>query len=230
MAAILIALPDAGTAMALQQALAGQGHPVVVAITAESAVRAAQGVTFDLVITDDRLPAAAGRPLLGWLRSQPQHAGVQALVLSGTAEAVPASATRHLPRPVPLHAVLTAAHEALARLDGRPDPLDPARLDAEALVLSGPAGRCRLTLTELRLLRLLAASRQPAPLAVLRSLLAGTSGQNAVRVHLTHLRRKLAAVAGERAPRIVAESGGYTLQPASEGVRSLAGRAGQRAG
>ncbi len=218
MAAMLIALADAATAMALQQALAGLGHPVVVAVTTESAVRSAQGVTFHLVITDDRLPPVAGRSLLGWLRLQPQHARVQALVLSRLGGDAEGPDTHYLPRPIQLDVLLAAATKALTAGDGGHDPLHPVRLDTEALVLSGPVGRRRLTLTELRLLRLLAGVRQPAPVAALRSLLAATSGQNAVRVHFTHLRRKLVAVAGDQAPRIVAEGGGYVLQPAERDV------------
>ena len=97
----------------LQLILERMGHEVIVAASVEEAVTAAQGLSFDLVMSDIGLPGESGLELLRQLQLAP---GTPAVAMSGYGsdsdreETKRAGFTEHLVKPVApaqLRAVVT---------------------------------------------------------------------------------------------------------------------------
>ncbi len=88
MAAILVVEDHAALRDALAIALGAKGHKVVTASRGDAAVRALEGQSFDLVVTDLKLPGADGLQVLEAAKATQPRAPVLLMTAHGTLESV----------------------------------------------------------------------------------------------------------------------------------------------
>lgn len=188
-------------------------HRVLQADRGDDAVRLAFSVRLDLAITDDRLDSPGRKSFLGWFREYPGYSDVPVLMLAALPDTAAGANDFLLRWPVDLREVETRARMLLGESVEGAALFGPFRLDDASLGVVGPAKAVPLTATEFRILHLLT-STNGEPLAVpviLQALPHGGTG-DAVRVHLSNLRRKLAEAAGGGGPYVVREGDGYRLR------------------
>lgn len=207
---VLLALPNRLFANTIAALLRRHGYQTLVATTATEAVRLAEQTRLALVICDALLPLAAGKGVLAWIREQPRHGQVPALILTPTLLTgnEPNGLDTLLAKPIALDDLLTMIrklargsvpanyHEALLTIGS-------ITLDLDSFTLSGPSAAVILTPMEFRLLRFLAA-RPGVPyttIELVREHWPGhvIGGVELLRVHVRNLRKKLARAAGHQA-------------------------------
>jgi two-component system nitrogen regulation response regulator GlnG len=116
---ILLVDDEEAVCWALQRALAGEGHQVAVAASAEDAFRLAEMQRPDAVLLDVRLPRMDGLTALGRLRELTGDAPVIVMTahgnLSTAVRAVEGGAFDYLAKPFDLNQALDAVNRALQR-------------------------------------------------------------------------------------------------------------------
>ncbi len=225
MQTVLVALLEEDLSGALAEVLRHHGFESVVAATPEQAVRMAEQMRLGLMITDENLPPVAGKDVRGWIRSQPHHTHLPALVLTSVPQsaALPWRDDTHLLKPIDLAQVVAHAERLLGKpelRDQNATVLDMGALsvDLQTFYVKGPGGAVALTSTEFRLLRFLLRHRgepvHPALLLKEHWGAYGVGGLALVRVHIRNLRNKLRAAAGGTLELIRTIPGrGYLLAP-----------------
>ncbi len=235
-ALILVVDDDARLRGLLQRYLAEQGFRVSVAETAAEARDRLRFLQPDLLVLDVMMPGETGLDLTDSLRRERAAEGRAPLpVLLLTARGAPedriagfeAGADDYLGKPfdprelvLRIRAMLRRAPPspsavAAAAVPAGPVPLGQLVFDLGRLELSGPRGVVRLTGGEAALLGLLAAhagdvlSRE----AIARALGTDETGERAIDVQVTRLRRKVEA--DPREPRFLhtVRGRGYVLKP-----------------
>ena len=141
MARILVADDEAGIREFLSDALAADGHEVVLAGDGDEAARLVDQRSFDLVLTDLKMPGRDGMALLRKLRAEQPEVQVVVLTAHGTVdsavEAMKLGAFDYLRKPI-------GGPDELCLLAGR--ALERRRLlDLEARAERGAAGEPRLS-------------------------------------------------------------------------------------
>ncbi len=125
---VLIVDDDHEFRLSLGKTLAKQGYGVELAADGVEALRAVQNGTFDLVITDHRLPGLAGIELLGEIRRCSPHSVVILVTAYGDEvmqrRAREAGAFAYLDKPIKRDEILTLVARALQTRD-RPARSDP---------------------------------------------------------------------------------------------------------
>ena len=115
--------PD--TVDALQDMLELEGALVTTATSAAEALEIAEGVSFDLILSDVSMPRMDGYELLRELRKRPRTTRVPAIALTGLGRpedverARATGFTTHLTKPITLDKLIKVARAA-ARQDVRP--------------------------------------------------------------------------------------------------------------
>ena len=141
MARILVADDEAGIREFLSDALAADGHEVVLAADGDEAARLVDQRSFDLVLTDLKMPGRDGMALLRKLRAEQPEVQVVVLTAHGTVdtavEAMKLGAFDYLRKPI-------GGPDELCLLAGR--ALERRRLlDLEARAERGASGEPRLS-------------------------------------------------------------------------------------
>lgn len=130
MSHILVVDDEEAVCWALQKALAGEGHQVAVASSAEEALRKVQKVTPDAIILDVRLPGLDGLSALGRLRAETQNAPIIVVTAFGNlptaVRAVEGGAFDYLAKPFDLDQALETVQRALQRRALAKEPQEPA--------------------------------------------------------------------------------------------------------
>lgn len=223
MKTVLVALPEAALAQAVGGVLLRHGYQSLIALSPEHGVRLAEQAKLALIVTDVQLPPIAGKDLCSWVRTQPHHATLPAIVYTTLAFAL--STLSSLDTPVPRPVDLAAIPYQVESLIGKEDDSDrqehllnlgPLTIDLRTFDLHGPARSVTLTSTEFRLLQSLVKRRgAPVPPQALLSEHWGEyaiGGVALVRVHIRNLRAKIKEAAG-RDPGLIrtARGLGYLL-------------------
>ncbi|MGB8651737.1 MAG: response regulator [Mycobacteriales bacterium] len=224
MTRVLVVDDEPQIVRALQINLRARGYDVNVATDGTSALVEAGKHPPDLVVLDLGLPDMEGvevvRGLRGWCSAP-------ILVLSGRTgsadkiEALDAGADDYVTKPFNVEE-LFARLRAVARRasDGKDVPvvhLGRHTVDLAAKQVTGAQGDVRLTPTEWQLLEVLL--RNPGKLVTKRQLLTEVWGpafvdeSNYLRVHMTHLRRKLEEVPGHPRHLLTEPGMGYRFAP-----------------
>jgi two-component system KDP operon response regulator KdpE len=221
-ATVLIIEDDPAAAEVVATALRGRGHPVHIAPTGKAGLEQASDVEPDLIILDLGLPDIDGidvcRELRRWYRRP-------ILVLSADGDerrkvtALDDGADDYVTKPYSmpeLLARLRVAHRHAQLVDDDDRALTLGALDIDASTHTAHLGGAdlRLARREFALLHLLVrnAGRVVTHGAILEEVWSTNDLRrtDTLRVHVTQLRRKLAAHAG--APKILAEPGvGYRI-------------------
>jgi two-component system phosphate regulon response regulator OmpR len=226
---ILVVEDDARLRDRLARYLTGEGFRVTAAPDAAGARARMRGISPDLLVLDVMMPGETG---LAFTRSLREEQGHDLPVLMLTARGAPedriagfeAGADDYLPKPFEPRELVLRIRALLRRAPpaapSTPAPAGPVRIgtasyDLERGELSGPNGPIRLTGGEAALLTALAArageilSREDIAAAL------GTddTGERAVDVQVTRLRRKIEA--DPREPRFLhtVRGRGYVLKP-----------------
>ena len=114
---ILVVDDDAGLARFVEEVLSDAGHAVEVAHDVASARAAVERETFDVVVTDLRMPGASGLDLIAWARAYDPRIAVLAVTAFGSLEtavqAVRLGASDYIPKPFEADALLLAVDKAL---------------------------------------------------------------------------------------------------------------------
>src|SRR5512137_2859782 len=86
MARLLVVDDDEGLRSFLEAALSSEGHDVTLAVDGADALRKLDAATFDLVLTDLKMPGVDGLEVLRHVRAE--HGGTQVILLTafGTVE------------------------------------------------------------------------------------------------------------------------------------------------
>jgi DNA-binding NtrC family response regulator len=117
MAHILCVDDDPGVLVVLEQVLAGLGHPTTLASSVGDALELARRESFDLVITDYRMPDASGLDLLAQLRESGFETPVIVMTGYSTVElavdAMKRGAADYLTKPLRAEALRIAVTQAL---------------------------------------------------------------------------------------------------------------------
>jgi len=224
MTRVLVVDDEPQIVRALQINLRARGYDVNIATDGTSALTEAGKHPPDLVVLDLGLPDLEGvdviRGLRGWCSAP-------ILVLSGRTgsadkiEALDAGADDYVTKPFNIEE-LFARLRAVARRAGDAKDVPVVQLagrtvDLAARQITGPEGSVRLTPTEWQLLEVLL--RNPGKLVTKRQLLTEVWGpgfvdeSNYLRVHMTHLRRKLEEQPGHPRHLLTEPGMGYRFAP-----------------
>jgi two-component system, OmpR family, phosphate regulon response regulator OmpR len=225
---ILVVEDDTRLRDRLARFLTGEGFRVTAAADAADARAHMRGISPDLLLLDVMMPGESGLDLTRSLR---QDLGRGPPVLMLTARGAPedriagfeAGADDYLPKPFEPRELVLRIRALLRRAPstsgphGTPAvvPIGSARFDLERAELHGPRGPIRLTGGEAALLTALA--RRPNEILSREEIAAalGTddTGERAVDVQVTRLRRKIEA--DPREPRFLhtVRGRGYVLKP-----------------
>ena len=224
---ILVVEDDARLRDRLARYLTGEGFRVTSAPDAAEARAQMRGISPDLLVLDVMMPGESGLDLTRSLREEQGH---DLPVLMLTARGAPedriagfeAGADDYLPKPFEPRELVLRIRALLRRAPApaTPEPAGPVRIgtasfDLERGELTGPNGPIRLTGGEAALLTALA--NRPGEILSREEITAalGTddSGERAVDVHVTRLRRKIEA--DPREPRFLhtVRGRGYVLKP-----------------
>ena len=222
---VLVVDDDARLRRLLQRFLADHGFRVTVADDAADARRKLSALTPDAIVLDVSMPGESGLDLTESLRT----AGTTPPILLLTARGAPedriagfeAGADDYIGKPFEPYELVLRLRALLRRTAPPPAlPAPPLRLgqlsfDLERAELSGPAGVVHLTGSEAALLGALA--RRPGEVLaredIVETLGMDESGERAVDVQVTRLRRKLEP--DPREPRFLhtVRGRGYVLKP-----------------
>lgn len=224
---ILVVEDDARLRDRLARYLTGEGFRVTSAPDAAEARAQMRGISPDLLVLDVMMPGESGLDLTRSLREEQGH---DLPVLMLTARGAPedriagfeAGADDYLPKPFEPRELVLRIRALLRRAPApaTPEPAGPVRIgtasfDLERGELTGPNGPIRLTGGEAALLTALA--NRPGEILSREEITAalGTddSGERAVDVQVTRLRRKIEA--DPREPRFLhtVRGRGYVLKP-----------------
>ena len=114
---ILVVDDDEGLARFVEEVLSDAGHEVEVAHDVVGARAAIERATFDVVVTDLRMPGASGLDLIAWARAYDPRIAVLAVTAFGSLEtavqAVRLGASDYIPKPFEADALLLAVDKAL---------------------------------------------------------------------------------------------------------------------
>ena len=228
---VLVVDDDARLRALLSRYLVEQGFRVTTASHAAEAREKLRIVQPDLMILDVMMPDETGLAFTSSIRTQPGAAGQTEIpILLLTARGAPedriagfeAGADDYLPKPFePYELVLRLRAMLRRRTPPTVEPtqtslrLGPLQFDIARAELSGPDGIVHLTGAEAALLRALAArpgevfSRE----AIAEALQMDDTGERAIDVQVTRLRRKIEA--DPREPRFLhtVRGRGYVLKP-----------------
>lgn len=207
MKTVLVALPEAAIAQAVGSVLQQHSYQNLIALSSEHGVRLAEQAKLALIVTDVQLPRIAGKDLCTWVRAQPHHAALPAIVF--TTPLFDPGALSPLDTPIPRPVDLAAFPRQVERLIGKGNDserqehlldLGLLTVDLRTFDLRGPARSVMLTSTEFRLLRSLARRRGAPvqPQVLLREHWGeyAIGGVALVRVHIRNLRAKIKEAAG----------------------------------
>jgi two-component system phosphate regulon response regulator OmpR len=222
---ILVVDDDARLRTLLSRYLAGEGFRVTTAETAMDARAKLRAINPDMLVLDVMMPGESGLDLTESLRREQGH---EIPVLLLTARGAPedriagfeAGADDYLgkpfePRELVLRIRAMLRRAAPAATPSGPLQLGPLEFDAERGELRGPDGPIRLTGGEAALLTALA--RKPNEVLTREDIAAALTmddtGERAIDVQVTRLRRKIEA--DPREPRFLhtVRGRGYTLKP-----------------
>jgi two-component system phosphate regulon response regulator OmpR len=224
---ILVVDDDARLRALLSRYLAGAGFRVTIAENAADARTKLRAINPDLMVLDVMMPGESGLALTESLRQEQGHdLPVLLLTARGTPEdriaGFEAGADDYLPKPfeprelvLRIRAMLRRAPAPVPEAPAGPVALGELTFDPVRGELSGPDGVVRLTGGEGALLTALA--RKPGEVLSREEIAAalGTeeSGERAIDVQVTRLRRKIEADARE--PRFLhtVRGRGYVLKP-----------------
>ncbi len=220
---ILTVNGDSATRHVIGRALAPEGHAVLEAPDARTAVELARVHRPDMIILDTSLPDMNGLELCAYLRTLPYVTHTPILFVServsahAVAQALDCGGDDYLRRPFALRELRARVRALLRRAAQRPQATRPVlRLDPQTRVVTINERRATLTATEYDLLDYLCrhADRYHSAHSLLEALwgYAPGSGDTAlVRNHIRNLRRKIEADPGH--PNIVVSLHGrcYTL-------------------
>lgn len=220
---LLLAEDERGLSRALTAILEHDGYEVQPVFDGRSALQALLQDTFDAAILDIMMPQMDGIDVL----SRARACGVRTPIIMLTAKSeisdkvlgLDSGANDYLTKPF-------AAKELLARirvltrastaLDAQTLAVGNIRLDLASCMLAGPAGQEHLPNREFQLMRVLMA--HPSRRFPTERLWADVWGDDApqelsvVWVHISHLRKRLAAVGADQCIR-AARNQGYSLEP-----------------
>ncbi|MFO0624393.1 MAG: sigma-54 dependent transcriptional regulator [Polyangiales bacterium] len=114
---ILVVDDDVGLATFMAEVLHDAGHETVQVHGVEAARREVETGSFDLVLTDLRMPGGSGMDLIAWLRGYDPRIAVVAVTAYGSVEtavqAIRLGATDYIPKPFEPRALLLAVDKAL---------------------------------------------------------------------------------------------------------------------
>jgi DNA-binding NtrC family response regulator len=114
---ILVVDDDAGLARFVEEVLTDAGHEAEVTHDVAAARAAIERATFDVVVTDLRMPGASGLDLIAWARAYDPRLAVLAVTAFGSLEtavqAVRLGASDYIPKPFEADALLLAVDKAL---------------------------------------------------------------------------------------------------------------------
>ena len=222
---VLVVDDDTRLRTLLQRFLGEHGFRVTAASSGADARRQLESVTPDVLVLDVSMPGESGLELCRWLRD----AGRGPLVLLLTARGAPedriagfeAGADDYIGKPFEPYELVLRLRALLRRMTA-PAAQAAAKLrlgalsfDLERAELSGPGGVVHLTGSEAALLQALA--RRPGQVlareAIVEALGMDDTGERAVDVQVTRLRRKVEA--DPREPRFLhtVRGRGYVLKP-----------------
>lgn len=227
-ATILVVDDDARLRTLLSRYLAENGFRVTTAADAAEAREKLRFLQPELMVLDVMMPGESGLELTELLRRD--HAGVPVLLLTARGDpedriaGFEAGADDYLPKPFDPKELLLRIRARLRRVAAPPPvpdtpagplPLGPLQFDPQRGELTGPDGVVRLTGGEAALLVVLA--RKPNEVFSREDIVAALSmdetGERAIDVMVTRLRRKLEA--DPREPRFLhtVRGRGYVLKP-----------------
>ena len=146
---ILLVEDKASLARMLEAALGAEGYDVTVRSDAESAIEGVREESFDLVLTDLRLPGASGIQVVTAVRESAPETPVVVLTAFGTVDsavrAMKAGAVDFLEKPVELEDLFALARSLVTAGATAPEVFQPAP-DVPAVVGSHPRLRAALRL------------------------------------------------------------------------------------
>jgi two-component system, OmpR family, phosphate regulon response regulator OmpR len=227
-ATILVVDDDDRLRSLLQRYLAENGFRVTTAASAAEAREKLRFLAPELMVLDVMMPGESGLELTEALRRDNSDVPVLLLTARGAPEdriaGFEAGADDYLPKPFDPKELLLRIRARLRRLAVSPPssgapagplPLGPLEFDPVRGELTGPAGVVRLTGGEAALLTVLA--RKPGEVLsredIVAELAMDETGERAIDVMVTRLRRKLEA--DPREPRFLhtVRGRGYVLKP-----------------
>ena len=224
---VLVVDDDVRLRTLLQRYLGEQGFRVTTADHAADARAKLRSLRPDLVVLDVMMPGESGLTLIEALRSEGSDLPILLLTARGTPEdriaGFEAGADDYLGKPFEPYELVLRLRAMLRRsapVSAAPEQAGPVRLgalelDVERAELRGPEGVVHLTGGEASLLQLLA--RTPGEVrsreAIADALGMDETGERAIDVQVTRLRRKLEA--DPREPRFLhtVRGRGYVLKP-----------------
>ncbi len=223
---VLVVDDDVRLRALLSRYLAEQGFRVTVASDAADARDKLRSIRPDLLVLDVMMPGETGLSLTEALRADPAHAPILLLTARGAPEdriaGFEAGADDYLAKPFEPYELVLRLRAMLRRLAPAPAPepsghirLGPLAFDVGRAELGGAAGIVHLTGGEAALLQALA--RKPGEVLsreeIVETLQMDESGERAIDVQVTRLRRKIEA--DPREPRFLhtVRGRGYVLKP-----------------